>query len=302
MISQADLEQLVSAHLLEKEWPFTLAAQILYYVHLCKVGGKIITDDNVIDSCITENIAFLEKGLQDRQLQDVSSRRSSIPKEYVTSAAVGIIASTSPVISSALTMISPLAPLSLAAIPFLFKKKHNKQINLQQAVLVSAEVISYAKRHKKWLDSEEQATHLVTNSSKLNGIVTELLNKAENIIESARKDKCISGTLQAKNACGPRPKINYAKVQAAYYALLNIQKGCTCISTKLESPVYLEISQDLLEKYPEITKTALKGYVKEAVKLAMKTDDVAITRVYKLNGYWDNKWLKIKCKLPGHTS
>jgi hypothetical protein len=199
-------------------------------------------------------------------------------------------------------MISPLAPLALAAIPLLFKKNHKKQNNSQQAVLISAEVINYAKRHKKWLDSEEQATQLDINSSKLNGIVTELLTKAENIIESARKDKCISDTLQAKNACGPRPNIKYAKVQAAYYALLNIQNGCTCISTKLESPVYLEISQDLLEKYPEITETVLKGYVKEAVKLAMKTDDVAITRVYKLNGYWDNKWLKIKCKLPRHTS
>lgn len=267
MISQADLEQLVSVQLLEKEWSFALAAQILCYIHLYKVGGTITIDDNVIESCITESIAFLEKGLQGQQLHDVSSRRSSIPKEYVTSAAVGITASTSPVISSSLTMISPLAPLALAAIPLLFKKKHKHQKDTKQVALAPSKVVAYAKLHGKWIDSE-----------KLPGInVQESMDTNESCVKHS------SGSLSADEVQSQKPEDNESRI-----LLLN--------SLKLyEVDTNLILPQIFTEDLKHLLILISPPETPDSAHLAEKNDRIRKRKVKAINFMLQQIESKCKC-------
>ena len=129
----------------------------------------------------------------------------------------------------------------------------------------------------------------------------DLMAVAEQLIESAHKTKRVSDTIHAKNASGPRQPIRYAKVQAAYRTLLAIRQGCTCTSRNLEDVVFNEICEEVLRQYPKAQESKMREYyVKQGVNLAMKTDPEATTRILNLNGRWDNKWLDIQCKIPGH--
>ncbi len=317
MPSQGEFEQLVSEKLREESWTFEEAEQILFTIQLYKLLDTLTLepsttlDDNVLALTLKESTALLEKGLQNQKLHDISSRSFSVPMEYIASAATGLTAATSPVIAPALTMISPFSPLALAAIPFLIKKKSKHQKNTKQVALAPSNVAAYAKLHGRWLVNEKKpvSEKPLTPSAPLKYSPAtydqELMAMSENLIESARKKSSKSNSTQAKNAQGARPNIQYAKVQAAYCALLNLRNECICISPKLENIVLDEIRETVLMKHPEITEESLKKYIKSAVNLAMKTDDAddgAITRIVRLKGHWNNKWLKIKCKMSEHQS
>lgn len=214
--SQEEFEQLLSEKSREESWAFEEAEQLLYLIQLYKLLNTstleppTILDDNVLASTLKESTALLKMGLRTQKLQDISSKLSNLPKKYVASAAIALTTSTSPAITPALTMISPFAPLALAAITFLIKKKSKHQKDTKPVVLDPSEVAAYAKLHGKWLGNGEQPMPETFHTDMTNGIdkntVEPTSNSEQNELISHPQiaDKSIpSNTIHDINNCKP---------------------------------------------------------------------------------------------------
>lgn len=151
----------------------------------------------------------------------------------------------------------------------------------------------------------------------------ELWNKSVNLVVSDKIDKFNDAkSIKEKNARQNGTKTWPFEIKSVYKALKNMSNGCKCISLALEKVVLSDMeneptnfSPDQLNACKE-TKLAKSTFVnnnkipadkekavKAAVNLAMSSDSIAITRIYKKSVkenditkvIWDPKWHKVKC-------
>jgi hypothetical protein len=303
-----------------KVWTVEETINVLAIIQFQKQGKVTFADVGYISKVFGKCTEFIQTGIDGGHLHPVDDKLLIDKIENIASGVAGgiglgtLISSSTRVMSMLPGVVigagSGVAPFLItgsiahAAFKLLSPKYKNKKFLQQQ--LIPSEVVEYAKLRGLWLCADVQPSPEICHSPSTNVIDAnlilpqenselDLMAKAKALTEEANKGKRKSDSLQAKNAAGPRPHIYYAKVQATYHALLNMRKGCMCISRDLKEIVYNEIHEDVTDKYKKINKEMLKNnYVKDAVNVAMRSDHEAATRIYK-GTYWDNKWLKIPC-------
>lgn len=166
----------------------------------------------------------------------------------------------------------------------------------------------------------ENTAEISTNNNLNESFDTKLWLKAVCAVTGDTLEKYVSAEdSKAKYALLTGRKSWPYEIKALYRALKYLASPCKCINIALEKVILSDMENESADYTDEqinaskATKLAATSFmtgphaipkgthtiIKKAVKLAMSTENIAITRIYK-GKHWDSEWHNVKC--PDHLN
>ena len=286
-----ELEQLISQALQEPSWSIETAGQILFLIQFHNLRKTGALDENTLALCTKECDSFIVKGLKNGHLHKVRLNSNKVPKGYVAAAA-GFVASTSPIVTSTLSALSPLSALfslvapALTVTPLILNKNSKNKNGSKQALLVPAEVMIYAKKYGKWLPDKaiptatEQASPLTRQE--LSGNIESPTNPEVQLDEKALITKIRKEAGSRKGETWRNFIIEVLKPAV----IRELDQKCLCLHRDLAMVLNEELSNGAknflgAKEYSKFNSGKLAEKIEDGIKNVFKSFDDSDNKKYK---------------------